>query len=71
MAVEESLRNYTENVAYQMHRENSVGKLEVGFAADMVVLNKNPLTVDPKEISTIEVLATYKSGRRFEGKRIG
>ena len=71
VSVEESLRNYTENVAFQMFRDESVGKLEVGFQADLVVLRHNPLRAAPSEISSIQVLATYKSGRRFEGKHIG
>lgn len=71
ISVEESLSFYTENVAYQMFREDRVGKLEVGYDADMVLLSANPLEMIPREISNIQIIATYKTGRRFEGKRIG
>ena len=64
VSVEESLSFYTEGVAYQHFDEMKVGKLEVGFAADMVILSRNPLTIDPHEVSSLKVLATYKSGKR-------
>ncbi|MFM6941049.1 MAG: amidohydrolase family protein, partial [Candidatus Planktophila sp.] len=62
VTVEESLRSYTENVAYQMQREDQVGVIALGYRADFVVLSKNPLTSKPEEISSIEVVATYKDG---------
>ena len=62
VTVEESLRDYTESVAYQMHREDNVGRIEIGFNADLVLLNANPLDCDPREISKIDVIATYKNG---------
>ncbi|MFN9805670.1 MAG: amidohydrolase family protein, partial [Betaproteobacteria bacterium] len=37
--------------------------LEAGKLADMVVLEKNPLTVDPRSIKDIKVVETIKEGR--------
>jgi len=39
---------------------NGQGKL-----ADLVILDANPLTVDPMAIRDIRVLATYKEGRKI------
>ena len=38
------------------------GSLEVGKFADFVVLDKNPLKVDPDEIRNIHVIATVRGG---------
>lgn len=62
IAVEESLSFYTAAVAYQNFQEEKFGKLEVGFAADLVVLSANPIEIDPHEVAKLKVLATYKSG---------
>ena len=48
--------------AYQHFEESSKGSLEVGKLADMVVLDENPLTVDPVKISAIKVVQTIKEG---------
>ena len=44
------------------------GKLTPGYYADFVVLGDNPLTVDPKRLSQIPVLATYVAGERVWGR---
>lgn len=38
------------------------GTLETSKLADLVVLDRNPLAVDPREIRDIQVLATIKEG---------
>jgi predicted amidohydrolase YtcJ len=48
--------------AYQHFEESSKGSLEVGKLADMVVLDENPLSVDPVKISAIKVVQTIKEG---------
>ncbi len=49
--------------AYQHFEEQTKGSLEVGKLADLVILDKNPLTVDPKTIKNIKVVETIKEGR--------
>ena len=64
ITIEESMTFYTRNVAFQTFREESLGRLEVGMRADFVVLDCNPLEVDPHEISSIKIVDLYKAGLR-------
>ena len=59
----EALKAITINAAYQYREEASKGTLEVGKLADLVILDKNPLTVDPMAIKDIEVVETIKEGK--------
>lgn len=59
----EALEAYTINGAYQFGMEDDAGSLEVGKLADFVVLDRNPLKIDPDEIRYIRVLATVLGGR--------
>lgn len=62
MSREETLRSFTLNVAYAAHAEKDLGSLEVGKLADMVLLDRNVMTVDPKEILQTRVLLTVVGG---------
>ena len=59
---EEMLKSFTWNAAYAAHLETDLGSLEVGKLADMVLLDKNVMTVDPKEILSTQVVATIVGG---------
>ena len=48
--------------AWQHFEENEKGTIEVGKLANFVVLDKNPLTIDPEELDTIRVAETIKEG---------
>ena len=58
----QAMRAITFNGAYQYGEEADKGTLEAGKLADLVVLDRNPLAVDPREIRDIKVLATIKEG---------
>jgi predicted amidohydrolase YtcJ len=59
----EALEAMTINVAHQYGEEASKGSLEAGKLADMVILDQNPLKVDPMKIKDIKVLETIKEGK--------
>ena len=56
------LQSLTKWAAYQYFEEDRKGTLKAGKLADLVILDKNPLKVDPEEIMNIEVLETIKEG---------
>ena len=57
-----ALALYTAGSAYAMHRETETGSLEPGKLADFTVLDRNPLSADPEQITGIQVLATVVDG---------
>lgn len=59
----DALKSITINAAYQYFEEKTRGSLEVGKLADLVILDQNPLTVDPAAIKDIKVLETIKEGK--------
>ena len=59
----QALEAYTINAAYQFGMEEEAGSLEIGKLADFVVLDRNPLEIDPDEIKDVRVLATMLGGR--------
>ena len=58
----EAIQAITSWSAYQHFEEESKGTLEAGKLADLVILDKNPLKVQPEEIKDIVVLETIKEG---------
>jgi predicted amidohydrolase YtcJ len=59
----EALKAITINAAYQYGEQDSKGSLEPGKVADLVILDKNPLKVDPMTIKDIKVVETIKEGK--------
>ncbi len=54
---------YTVNAAFAMKQDKTTGSLEAGKRADLVVLDRDILTIDPQTIADTKVLATYLDGR--------
>ncbi len=59
----EALKAITINAAFQYAEQDSKGSLEPGKLADLVILDGNPLTVDPTAIKDIKVVETIKNGK--------
>ena len=56
------LRAATINAAYELHQDEATGSLEAGKLADLIVLDRNPLTVPAEEIARTKVLETVVGG---------
>jgi len=59
----DGLRAVTAMAAYQLKEEKTKGTLEPGKLADLVILERNPLKVEPTTIKDIAVVETIKEGR--------
>ncbi|ULQ51163.1 amidohydrolase [Flavihumibacter fluvii] len=59
----EALLTQTRWGAYQYFEEDHKGTLSAGKLADFVVLDQNPLKIDPMKIHTIKVVETIKEGK--------
>ncbi|MFK7906940.1 MAG: amidohydrolase [Chitinophagales bacterium] len=62
----DALKSLTIDAAWQIHREDKIGSLEVGKYADFIVVDKNPFEVPVSELETIEVLKTYINGNEVK-----
>lgn len=62
-SVEQALTAYTVKNAYAGFQDGQVGRLAVGYVADMTVLDQNLLTITPDEIRRARALRTIVGGR--------
>jgi predicted amidohydrolase YtcJ len=58
-----ALAAYTIGAAYAIDRDQEIGSLEVGKAADLLVLSENVFAMKPREIAQAKVLLTIFAGR--------
>lgn len=63
VTVEEALAMYTRNAAFLQFEEATKGTLEVGKRADLVILDRDPLAMEPAAIGDLRVCATMIGGR--------
>ncbi len=57
------LRAITMNSSYELHQDEVTGSIEVGKFADLIVLDRNVLTIPAEEIAQVKVLQTVVGGR--------
>ena len=69
ISVYDALKGITINSAYAYFEEDSKGSIKVGKRADLVILDGNPLKVDPMKIRDIQVLETIKDGEVIYRKK--
>jgi len=63
ITAKDALRAITIDAAHQYLEEDTKGSIEVGKLADLVIVDRNPLEVDPLAIKDIRVVQTIKEGR--------
>lgn len=63
LTIAEIVKGYTEGSAQSVKRTD-LGQLKPGFAADLVVLDQNPLQVTNENLEKIQILETWVAGRR-------
>lgn len=63
ITVEEAIRTYTINGAWQDHMEDVKGSIEKGKVADFCIIGDDILSVDPHKIGEIPVLMTIVGGK--------
>ena len=63
ITLDEALKAYTMGSAYVLDMEKTIGSLEVGKLADLVVLEKDLYKIPPADISTTKVRLTMMNGK--------
>jgi predicted amidohydrolase YtcJ len=63
LTILEALRLYTLNGAYVGFEENEKGSLEVGKLADLLVVDRDVLSVPSDQLKDVQVLETYVGGK--------
>ena len=59
----EALKTFTKWAAFQYFEENSKGTITKGKLADFVILDKNPLKIEPMKIHDIQIIESIKEGK--------
>jgi predicted amidohydrolase YtcJ len=68
ISAHDAFRALTIDAAYQYGEEERKGSIAPGKLADLVVLDHNPLQVDPASIKDVRVVQTFKEGASvYEG----
>ena len=62
LSLHEALQGYTTGPAFAAGQENVLGKLAVGYFADLIVLEMDPFSSAPHQLHTIQPLATMVAG---------
>ena len=63
LTIEQALDSYTRVSAKALERSD-LGVLDVGYYADFVIIDRNPLTLKVDEIDKVNILETYVGGIR-------
>ena len=66
LTIAEALKMFTYNAAWTTFDERERGSLEAGKAADMVILNRNPLEMKPDELLDLKVEQLLLKGEPYK-----
>ena len=62
LTVDEALEAFTNGAAFVAGLDHCLGRLSAGFLADLIVLEKDPLTCDPADLYFIQPVSTMVGG---------
>ncbi|WP_319580796.1 amidohydrolase family protein [uncultured Methanospirillum sp.] len=62
--LQHAIESYTYTGAYTDFMENSIGSIEPGKLADIIVIDKDLFTIQPEDINKAHVVATYLEGKQ-------
>ena len=65
ISIIDALKMYTYEVAWTSFDEKERGSLENGKIADMVILNRDPLSLDPKDLRSLAVEKLFLRGEEY------
>jgi hypothetical protein len=57
------LRSITLNSAYELRQDRETGSIEPGKLADLIILDRNTLTIPADEVAKLKVLLTVVGGK--------
>lgn len=66
ISITDALKLYTYEVAWASFDEKDRGSLEKGKIADMVILNQDPLKLDPKDLRSLKVEKLILHGKEYK-----
>lgn len=58
----DALYSVTQAAAYQAFEEDEKGSITPGKRADLVILDRNPLTIDPADLADVQIVETLSRG---------
>jgi hypothetical protein len=62
LRLDEAIAGFSAGAAYALRREQTLGHVAVGMAADLTLLERDPFTVEPAELAQLRVFATIVGG---------
>jgi predicted amidohydrolase YtcJ len=66
VSVDDIIRAYTIEAAWQVFHDKFLGSLEVGKIADLLVISENPRKMEADRLDTIQVCSVYKAGKMVD-----
>ena len=63
LTLRRSLTMHTHNSAFQLHQDKTTGQVKPGFAADLIVLDRDILETPLERVSKTKVALTMVGGR--------
>jgi len=65
MSIQDAIAAYTLGSAYAEFQEHDKGSIEPGKLADLVLLDRDVLTIPPASIRDAKVVATWLGGKQI------